>query len=97
MLPHRVENDHREPFAKTRHTRLDELHPLCEHHHDLKTLKSWALTEGSGKRPIVPPHDPRHPKNKPKRRCGEGILEWAAGMSFWRSGENDELNVRHPA
>jgi hypothetical protein len=32
----RLENDHREPWAKTRHTRLDELDPLCGFHHDLK-------------------------------------------------------------
>ena len=66
----RVENDHREPFATTRHTRLDELDPLCEHHHDQKTRKGWALTEGTGKRPLVPPDDPRHPKNRPKPRHG---------------------------
>ena len=28
----RTENDHREPWAQTRHTRLDELDPLCAHH-----------------------------------------------------------------
>ena len=33
----RVEWDHREPWAQTRHTRLDELDPLCSFHHDLKT------------------------------------------------------------
>ena len=39
---------------------------LCGHHHDLETLFGWALVVGEGKRPMVPPDDPRHPKNKPK-------------------------------
>jgi hypothetical protein len=60
----RVEHDHRQPWADTRHTRLDELDPLCEFHHDLKTRHGWALIAGSGKRPMVPPGDPRHPKHR---------------------------------
>jgi hypothetical protein len=62
----RIEFDHREEWRKTHHTRLDEGDGLCEHCHDLKTRLGWALVEGPGKRPIVPPDDPRHPKNKPK-------------------------------
>lgn len=57
------EVDHREDFARTRHTRLDELDRLCNGHHDLKTYEGWALVAGSGKRPMVPPDDPRHPGN----------------------------------
>jgi Domain of unknown function (DUF222) len=57
----RVEHDHRQPWAETRHTRLDELDPLCDYHHDLKTRHSWTLVPGSGKRPFVPPDDPSHP------------------------------------
>jgi hypothetical protein len=57
----RVEWDHREPWAQTRHTRLDELDPLCSFHHDLKTRIGWALALGKGKRAFVPPDDPRHP------------------------------------
>jgi hypothetical protein len=57
----RVEWDHREPWAQTRHTRLDELDLLCSFHHDLKTRLSWALALGKGKRAFVPPDDPRHP------------------------------------
>jgi hypothetical protein len=63
-----TEIDHREDFARTRHTRLDELEPNCDEHHDKKTYQGWALVEGTGKRPMVPPDDPRHPnnnKNKP--------------------------------
>jgi hypothetical protein len=62
----RIQFDHREEWRKTHHTRLDEGDGLCEHCHDLKTRLGWALVEGDGKRPLVPPDDPRHPKNKPK-------------------------------
>ena len=57
----RLENDHREDWARTKHNRLDESDPLCGHDHDLKTYFGWALVAGTGKRPMVPPDDPRHP------------------------------------
>ena len=64
----RVEYDHREPWARTRRTRLDELDPLCEHHHDLKTHRGWAMVPGRrGKRALVPPEDPRHPQQRRAR------------------------------
>jgi hypothetical protein len=63
----RAELDHREPYAKTRHTKLDELDPLCSLHHRQKHRDGWALVEGTGTRAFVPPADPRHPKNRPKR------------------------------
>jgi hypothetical protein len=59
----RIEYDHRKPWSQTRHTRLDELDPLCDYHHDLKTRLGWALVPGTGKRPFVPPDDPRHPRH----------------------------------
>jgi hypothetical protein len=59
----RIEYDHRKPWAQTRHTRLDELDPLCDYHHDLKTRLGWALVPGTGKRALVPPDDPRHPRH----------------------------------
>jgi hypothetical protein len=62
----RIQFDHREEWNKTHHTRLDDGDGLCDHHHDLKTYFGWALVEGTGKRLMVPPDDPRHPKNKPK-------------------------------
>jgi hypothetical protein len=37
---------------------------LCDGHHDQKTRDGWALVEGKGKRPFVPPDDPRHPRWK---------------------------------
>jgi hypothetical protein len=60
-----VQIDHREPWAKTKHTKLDELDPLCPHDHKLKTNQGWSLVAGNGRRAFVGPHDPRHPRNKP--------------------------------
>jgi hypothetical protein len=62
----RLENDHRNEWHNCHETRLDNIDPLCNHDHWLKTHDGWALVEGTGKRPMVPPDDPRHPKNKPK-------------------------------
>jgi hypothetical protein len=56
-----LENDHRVDWATSHRTVLDLLDRLCTHHHDLKSLAGWALVEGHGKRPLVPPEDPRHP------------------------------------
>jgi len=64
----RTEYDHREPWAQTRHTRLDELDPLCDYHHDLKTRCGWALVDGAGKRRMVPPDDPQHPRRQANPR-----------------------------
>jgi len=61
----RVEYDHRDAYRITKHTRLDELDPACKPDHDLKTYHGWDFVEGTGKRPMVPPDDPRHPKNRP--------------------------------
>jgi hypothetical protein len=66
----RVEIDHRIPYAQSGHTRLDECDALCKPHHDRKHRDGWALVEGTGKRPMVPPDDRRHPKNRPKRDTG---------------------------
>jgi hypothetical protein len=61
----RTEIDYRHDWARTKHTRVHECDPLCKHHHDLKTYLGWMLTEGTGKRPMVPPDDPRHSNRKP--------------------------------
>jgi hypothetical protein len=66
----RLQNDHRYEWVKTKRTRVDELDPLCKHHHDLKTRNNWALVEGEGPRPMVPPDDPRHPRNRPPPATG---------------------------
>ena len=57
------ETDHRDPFSNCRETRLINLDGLCGHDHDKKTYKGWDLVHGTGRRPLVPPDDPRHPKN----------------------------------
>ena len=57
-----LERDHRIDWAKSHVTVLDLLDVLCPHHHRLKTTEGWALTPGRGKRPFVPPGDPRHPR-----------------------------------
>lgn len=59
----RLEVDHLAPWAETRHTPLDELGHKCAHH-DLKTSRGWDLVPGTGKRPMVAPDDPRHPRNR---------------------------------
>ena len=59
----RLEMDHRTQWADTRITLAPDMDLLCGHHHDLKTHKGWALVEGAGSRPMVPPDDPRHPAN----------------------------------
>lgn len=56
-----LDADHREDWARTHYTVIDLLDYLCWHHHQLKTRKGWALIDGHGKRPFVPPTDPRHP------------------------------------
>jgi len=60
-----VQIDHRVPWAVTRHTRLDELDPLCPHDHKLNTHENWSLISGKGRRAFVGPDDPRHPRNRP--------------------------------
>jgi len=62
----RLQTDHNIGWTKTHTTRVDDSNRLCEHDHDLKTYFGWALVEGTGKREMVPPDDPRHPRNKPK-------------------------------
>ncbi len=52
-------------YRRTRHTRLDELDGLCHAHHALRTHRDWALVPGTGRRPMVAPTDPRHPRNTP--------------------------------
>ncbi len=60
----RVEFDHRTEWHHTHHTRIDDADHCCHHHHDLKTRHGWALVDGTGKRPMVAPDDPRHPNNR---------------------------------
>ena len=59
-----VQIDHRDDWAATKITALWLLDPLCRHDHKLKTYEGWALVPGVGKRPFVPPDDPRHPATR---------------------------------
>ena len=62
-----LQRDHRVDWSKTHFTMFDLLDLLCAHHHDLKTRENWQLVEGRGKRPFVPPDDPRHPGRRQPR------------------------------
>lgn len=64
----RLEVDHTNPWVRSKVTLTDLLDRLCSHHHDLKTLKRWGLVPGRGKRPFVPPDDPRHPESTQRTR-----------------------------
>jgi Domain of unknown function (DUF222) len=66
----RLEADHLVPWARSRHTTLDELDHKCEFHHDLKSRKGWDYVEGT--HVFVPPGDPRHPCHRPAARHGAG-------------------------
>jgi hypothetical protein len=66
-----IEHDHRVEWRHTRHTVLDELDRLCDHHHDLKTYKGWALVRHpNGTVDMVRPTNPRHPqRDRPANRA----------------------------
>ena len=70
-----TEIDHREDWARTKITLLGWLDKECDHHHDLKTHHGWKLVEGHGKRPMVPPDDPRHPDRAPPDRAPPDITD----------------------
>lgn len=59
-----IQHDHRVPWADDQVTELHNLDRLCPNPcHARKTHDGWALVAGTGRRPLVPPHDPRHPAN----------------------------------
>lgn len=64
----RVEIDHRTPWAADRVTELDNLDPLCGHHHDLKTHHGWAFA-ATDSNLFVGPNDPGHPRQHPGNRA----------------------------
>ena len=57
----RLENDHRDDWAHTHTTRVDQSDRLCHHDHKLKTEQGWMLETGTGKRRLLPPDHPDHP------------------------------------
>ena len=44
MPSSRCEIEHANPFLKGGTTTLDNLHPVCKHHHQLKTAGVWSVT-----------------------------------------------------
>jgi hypothetical protein len=80
----RLETDHRIDWADTHFTLLELLDRPCKHHHDLKTHHGWALVEGRGKRPMVAPDDPRHPRHKPPPDCERAPPQVARATSNGR-------------
>jgi len=70
----RLDYDHRVDWARSHLTVLDLLDRLCGHCHALKTRRNWSLVEGRGKRALVPPEDPRHPKNAARTKDPPGEM-----------------------
>jgi hypothetical protein len=60
-----LDYDHRTNWADTLRSLPSDADRLCRADHDLKTHHGWALVPGTGKRPMVPPDDPRHPRAGP--------------------------------
>jgi hypothetical protein len=66
----RLQYDHRDEWRTVHRTELPNLDPLCGPDHHLKTHQDWALMDGTGTRPMVPPHHPDHPRNQSKQPSG---------------------------
>ena len=58
-----IQHDHRTPWVQVYETTVDNLDRLCSPCHRRKTHDGWALDCGAGRRPLVPPDDPRHPRS----------------------------------
>jgi hypothetical protein len=71
-----IQHDHRTPWTAVHETALDNIDRLCDHHHALKTRRGWALVSGTGRRPMVPPEDPRHPDNRARGSPGGDGPPW---------------------
>ncbi len=65
----RLEWDHRQPWAQVRQTVLANLDGPCEFHHARKTRDGWELVQGTGRRAMVAPSDPRHPRRAARERA----------------------------
>ena len=74
-----LETDHRVDWADSHVTVFELLDRLCGHDHYLKTHDDWALVEGHGKRPFVPPDDPRHPRHHQRPPPEAGATESQRG------------------
>jgi hypothetical protein len=56
--------DHRVEWARVKVTELANLDWLCVPCHRRKTHQGWALVDGTGTRPMVPPDHPGHPHTR---------------------------------
>jgi hypothetical protein len=95
-----LQADHRIDWAKTHITVFDHLDLLCSHHHRLKTTANWALAAGEGKRPLVPPDDPRHPSRSnssdPSSQSGRFIRPGRSIRSIRPGQSIPSVPPRHP-
>jgi hypothetical protein len=55
--------DHRIDWARIKITELRNLDWLCPADHALKTHQGWGLVAGTGRRRMVPPDNPAHPRH----------------------------------
>jgi hypothetical protein len=62
-----IQHDHRTPWSECQETVVGNLDRLCAPCHRRKSHEGWALVEGRGRRPFVPPGDPRHPGHRTSR------------------------------
>ena len=95
----RLENDHGPEWRKTKHTRLDELDPVCGPDHDLKTNHGWDFVKGKGRRAMVPPDDPRHPNYRapptsPAARVTAAKVRGIRPAAQWKDAELVGRGVR---
>jgi len=84
------ETDHRQPWAEPHFTALSQLDRLCKAHHKMKTYEGWALVAGKGKRPFVPPGDPRHPRFATGAAGGDGPPAGGDGPPAGGTGQHKE-------
>ena len=91
----RLEFDHRHDWARVQTTELANLDLLCDHHHDLKTYEGWQLVDGTGRRPMVPQSDTRHP-NPTGQGNGTGSDPGAGGSGLDAGGASSPAGSGPP-
>jgi hypothetical protein len=60
-----IQIDHRVPYGTDPITELHNADPLCTPDHILKTHHGHELEPGTGRRRLLPPDHPDHPRNHP--------------------------------
>jgi hypothetical protein len=93
-----IEFDHRDDWVRVKVTELVNLDVFCDHHHDLKTYENWQLVAGAGRRPMVPPTDPRHPDHvEQSEPASESAVDDAAESELVEPAGVAEPGVRTDA